>query len=195
MCNLSQNVQPPSQRSVKVAFLGLFGRRKLEKMKAAKVRADLQKVERREARLSKEAARIRDRMEGKRRYAQNEPRLTDDDLVGLALDVEELEYDLAVKNNELRRVRDQKRAMKGVLIVLQQKEGEADFAVWDDITKMSPENLEEGLQKLGDIDAGMSGNVDTIRDVLGVTPGDERQNLSPGAIAKFDEFKAYRDNR
>ena len=167
----------------------------MEKMKPAKVRADLQKVERRETRLGKEAARIRDRMESKRLYAQNEPRLTDDDLVGLALDVEELEYDLAAKNSELRRVRDQKRAMKGVLIVLEQKEGEEDFAVWDDITKMSPEKLEEGLQNLGDMGADMSVNVETIRDTLGVTPGDVRQNLSPGVRAKVDEFKASRGDR
>lgn len=178
-----------------MAFLGLFGRQKLEKMKAAKVKADLQKVERREDRLGREAARIRERMESKRLYAQNEPHLTDDDLVGLALDIEELEYDLAAKNNELRRVRDQKRAMKGVLIVLEQKEGVADFAVWDDITKMSPEKLEEGLQKLGDIDEGMSVNVGTIRDVLGVTPGDERQNLSPRVRARVDALKAERGDR
>lgn len=175
-----------------MAFLGLFGRQKLEKMKAAKVKADLGKVERREDRLGKEAARIRERMESKRLYAQNEPHLTDDDLVGLALDVEELEYDLAAKNSELRRVRDQKRAMKGVLIVLEQKEGVADFAVWDDITKMSPEKLEEGLQNLGDMDAGMTVNVEMIRDTLGVTPGGERQNLSPGVRAKVAAFKAER---
>ena len=180
-----------------MAFLGLFKKPELINMKVSEVKSDLSEVELLERRLGREAASCRELMQSKRLYAQNEPNLTDDELDGLALDIEELENDIAAKNDELGRVRDEKRAMKGVLMLLERKERMKRLGVWDDISKMSPEKLEEGLQKLGDMDASVSGNVDLIRHTLGApaTPKEMRQRLTSRARSIRDELSASRDDR
>lgn len=179
-----------------MAFLGLIGKKDgLKNKKADEVKKDLREVERLEAELIRRASTLRGRKASKEGYVVCEPYLTDDELDQIAVDVDELDNDIAATNDELSRVRDEKRAIKGILILIERKERLKRIGIWDAITKMKPEQLEESLRSLGDVDASVSGSVDEIRHILGTppTPQEMRQRMTPSARRKLDELKANRD--
>ena len=178
-----------------MAFLGFFKKRGLEHMKVAEVRQDLLEVERLERQYGRQISTYQGRMESKRLYALNEKGITDLELEQLASDIEELEFDISAVNQEQSRAREEKRALKGILIVLERKERLKQAGAWERIAKMDPQDLEESLGKLGDMDASVSESVDTIRHVLGApaTPKEIRQTMTPRARQILGELKSNRD--
>ena len=178
-----------------MAFLGFFKKRGLENMKIAEVRQDLLGVERLERQYGRQISTYQERMESKRLYALNEKGLTDLELERLASDIEELEFDISAVNQEQSKVREEKRALKGILIVLERQERLKKAGVWQTIAKMDPQELEEGLGRLGDMDASVSESVDTIRHVLAApaTPKEIRETMTPRARQILGELKANRD--
>ena len=176
-------------------FLGFFKKRGLEHMKVAEVRQDLLEVERLERQYGRQISTYRERMEGKRLYALNEKGITDGELEQMASDIEELEFDISAVNQEQSRAREEKRALKGILIVLERQERLKQAGLWERIAKMDPQDLEESLGRLGDMDASVSESVDTIRHVLGApaTPKETRQAMTPRARQILGELKSERD--
>ena len=179
-----------------MAFLGFFKKRGLEHMKAAEVRQDLREVERLERQYGRQISTYQDRMEGKRLYALNEKGISDLELEQMASDIEELEFDISAVNQEQGKVREEKRALKGILIVLERKERLKQAGVWERIAKMDPQDLEESLGRLGDMDASVSESAETIGDVLGApaTPKEMRQAMTPRARQILGELKSKRDD-
>lgn len=179
-----------------MAFLGLF-KRGLEKIKAEDVKKDIRGIEREEARVGRDAYIYRDRIETKDRYAMDEPNLSESELAHLASDIADLKGRLAATDDELFRLREERRAMEGLLIVIQRKERLKQYKVWDRIKKMSPDELEDGLRELGDADSSVSENADTIWRILGAprTPKQMRERMTPEARQELDELKSKRANR
>ena len=180
-----------------MAFLGIFGGRDLKSVKVAEVKSDLQKVEMQEGRLRREASGLHERKESKWLYAENEPHLTGDEKRGLALDIAELDRDIAAKNDQLMRVRDQKRTLKGLLIVLEQQKSGEGLKVLDLLSKMPPEKLEESLQELADRDAKSTVNLGMVYDVLGapLTAKGGNERLTPEERRILDEIETKRGDR
>ena len=178
-----------------MAFLGFFKKRGLEHMKIAEVKQDLLQVERLEQQYGRQISTYQERMEGKRLYALNEKGITELELEQMANDIEELEFDIAAVNQEQGKVREEKRALKGILIVLERQERLKQAGLWERIAKMDPQDIEESLARLGDMDASVSENVDTIRHVLGApaTPKEVRQAMTPRARQILGELKSKRD--
>ena len=134
-------------RSGNVAFLGLIGKKDdLEKIKAEDVKKDILGMEREEARLGRQAYTYREDVETKSQYAENEPDLSESELAHLASDIAVLKSRLAATDDELFRLREERRAMDGLLIVIQRRDRLKRYKVWDRITKMSSEELENGLR-------------------------------------------------
>ncbi len=134
-----------------MAFLGIFGRRDpFGGITIEEVRKNLRELELDEARLGRRAGVYRERKESIEDYIRREPYITDDEMVQFALDITELEHDIAAQNDQLSRVRDEKRAVKGILILKEREARLKRGGVWSVITKMGPEQLQESLIKLGD---------------------------------------------
>lgn len=179
-----------------MAFLGLSKKSRLERMKVSEARADLREVERLEKELVRRAYTHQDNIEAKSLYAQNEPGITELALELVADEIEEAELDLSAAQQELSKVREEKRAIKGILILIERRERLKKNGMWKTIVKMNPEQLEDALRRLGDMDAEVSENVETIGHVLGVpaTPRDLRRGWSSRKREIVDRLKASRSD-
>ena len=156
-----------------MAFLGMFGKSRLERMKVSEARADLREVERIEKELVRRAYTHQDNIEAKRLYAKNEPGITELELELVADEVEEAELDLSAVQQELDKVREEKRAVKGILILIERRERLKKNGMWKTIVKMNPEQLEGALRRLGDMDAEVEDSVETIGRIIDA-PNDRR---------------------
>ena len=177
-----------------MALFGLFKKHGLEKMKVAEVREDLRSMEALEQQLGRRLTSSQEKMEGVRLYGEREKNLSESELEQVADQIEELEFDVAAVYQELNKVRQEKRAIKGIQILLDRQDRLKSAGVWERITKMDPEKLEENLRKLGDMDQGVTDNVDQIREQLGVpaTPTDIRKSWTPRKRQILDDIKAKR---
>lgn len=179
-----------------MAFLGLSKKSRLERIKVSEARADLREVKRLEKELVRRAYTHQDSIEAKKLYAQNEPGITELALEMAADEIEEAELDLSATQQELGKVREEKRAVKGILILIERRERLKKNGMWKTIVKMNPEQLEDALRRLGDMDAEVSDSVETIGHVLGVpaTPRDLRRNWSSRKRDLIAELKASRSD-
>lgn len=178
-----------------MAFLGIFGKQDgLTKLKIEEVRKSLRELELDEARLGRRASIYRERKESIEDYIRREPYISDDEMVQFALDVTELEHDIAAQNDQLSRVRDEKRAVKGILILKEREARLKRGGVWSVITKMGPEQLQESLIKLGDADASATQTVEDINVILGapISPREMRRQMTASERRKLDELTAMR---
>lgn len=179
-----------------MAFLGIFKRDDgLEKIKEEDVKKDIQGIEREESRVGRQADAYRVEIATKTDFAVNERNISESELAHVSSDISDLKNDLAATDDELFRLREEKRAMKGLLIVIQRKERLKRYKVWGRIKKMSPDKLENGLRELGDADASVSESVDMIWRILGTpaTPRQMRERMTPEARQELDELKSKRD--
>ena len=164
-----------------MAFPGIFGRRDpFGGITIEEVRKNLRELELDEARIGRRASVYRERKEGIEDYIRREPYITDDEMVQFALDVTELEHDIAAQNDQLSRVREEKRAVKGILILKEREARLKRGGVWSVLTKMGPEQLQESLIKLGDADASATQTVEDINVILGAptTPREMRRQMT-----------------
>ena len=177
-----------------MALFGLFNRNRLENLKVQEVRSDQREIERVEDEIVRKIYRNQDRMESLRIYVRDERSISETELEQIANELEELELDVAADNQELNKVRQEKRAIKGILILLERKQRLKQAGVWERITKMDPDKFEESLSNLGDMDSGVAHNVDRIQEALGVpaTPRDIRRGWTPRRRQILEDLKASR---
>ena len=177
-----------------MAFIGLFKKHGLENLEVSKVRDDLRDIERLETQLGRRLTSNQDTMERLKLFTENEKNVTEAEIEQAADQMEEIEFDIAAIYQELSKVRQEKRAVKGILILLERQSRLKSAGVWERITKMNPEKLEESLRNLGDMDSSVSENVDLIRETLGVpaTPKDIRMSWSPRKRQIMEDIKAKR---
>ena len=143
-------------RSANMAFLGFFKKRGLENMKIPKVKKDLLQAERLEGEHGRQISSYQEKIESKRLYAQSERgRISDLDRKQLAKDIAELEFDISASSQQQSKARKRKRALKGLLIVLEEREHLKQSDAWGTLAGMDPQDLEDSLARLGDMDAGI----------------------------------------
>ena len=177
-----------------MALFGLFKKNRLENLKIQEVRGDQREIERVEQEIVRKIYRNQDRMDSLRIYVRDERSISETELENIANEIEELELDVAADNQELNKVRQEKRAIKGILILLERKGRLKQAGVWERITKMDADQFEESLRNLGDMDSGVAHNVDRIQEALGVpaSPRDIRRDWSPRRRQILEDLKASR---
>lgn len=101
-----------------MAILGLFKKHDLTKLKVQDVKDDQRKLDDIEHQIGRRLTSLQDKMEGLRLYAREEKGLTDSELEQVADQLEELELDVSADYQELNKVRQEKRAVKEIGILL-----------------------------------------------------------------------------
>ena len=175
-----------------MAFLGFFKKRGLENMKIPKVKKDLLQAERLEGEHGRQISSYQEKIESKRLYAQSERgRISDLDRKQLAKDIAELEFDISASSQQQSKARKRKRALKGLLIVLEEREQLKQSDAWGTLAGMDPQDLEDSLARLGNMDASVSMSTDRIRHVLGApaTPNEIEESMTRREREIFDELK------
>ena len=175
-------------------IFGLFRRNRLENLKIQEVRDEQREQERLEQEIVRRIYRKQDRMESLRIYVRDERSISDMELDNIANELEEIEIDVAADNQELNRVRQEKRAVRGILILLERKDRLQRDGVWQRINRMDLNEIEDSLRNLGDMDSGVAFNVERIQDALGVpaSPRDIRRGITPRHRQIVEDLKASR---
>ena len=175
-------------------IFGLFRRNRLENLKIQEVRDEQREQERLEQEIVRRIYRKQGRMESLRIYVRDERSVSDMELDNIANELEEIEIDVAADNQELNRVRQEKRAVRGILILLERKDRLQRDGVWQRINRMDLNEIEDSLRNLGDMDSDVAFNVERIQDALGVpaSPRDIRRNMTPRHRQIVEDLKASR---